>query len=165
MSIAALDWAFKQPIEKSSQKFVLVAMANYASEAGETYPSIARLCFDTGQDDRTIRKNIKALVKLGFLVPTGHFAGHRQQVPIYVIAPYLAATPPKNGSGPPLPKMRVTPPKNVPRPLPKMGVEPSLNQKQPPERFAEKRKSQEPDPEKTERLKALADFASRPWRP
>ncbi len=35
MSIAALDWAFKQPIEQSSMKFVLVALANYAGPNGE----------------------------------------------------------------------------------------------------------------------------------
>ena len=50
MSIATLDWAFKQPIEKSSLKFVLVALANYSGPSGECYPSIPTLAFDTGQN-------------------------------------------------------------------------------------------------------------------
>jgi hypothetical protein len=34
MSIAAVDWAFRQTVGGSALKFLLVAMANYADEDG-----------------------------------------------------------------------------------------------------------------------------------
>lgn len=96
MSIAALDWAFKQPIEQSSLKFVLVALANYAGADGTCYPSAIRLSFDTGQDDKTVRRNLRELAKLNFIQDTGRRAGRTKQIPVFILTPY--ANLPENGS-------------------------------------------------------------------
>jgi DNA-binding transcriptional ArsR family regulator len=67
MSVQALSWAFKQPIEHGP-KFVLVALANYASEDGECWPSQATIARMTGMDPRTVRRHLADLEQGGYLV-------------------------------------------------------------------------------------------------
>lgn len=68
MSNRALTWAFDQDIQPSGAKFVLVALADHANEAGYCYPSQARLAFDTGQTDRAVRTHLATLEERGILV-------------------------------------------------------------------------------------------------
>jgi DNA-binding transcriptional ArsR family regulator len=70
MSIQAVGWAMKSGPKECGRKFLLVALANYADEEGECWPSIARLAQDTAQDRRTVQRHLRALEDDGFLERT-----------------------------------------------------------------------------------------------
>lgn len=69
MSVDCLSWAFKLTDDRlsSSQKFVLVALANYADEDGSCFPSIRLLARMTGLKDRAVQYAIRALEECGYL--------------------------------------------------------------------------------------------------
>ncbi len=67
MSYNATDWAFKQPIEDSGAKLVLLAICHHADAKGEAFPSYARINELTGIAKRTITRKISLLVELGLL--------------------------------------------------------------------------------------------------
>jgi len=71
VSISALNNAFKADIKKSSLKFILVAMADYANEEGEAYPSIQTLNNKTSLNRKTIISGLMQLESLGYLKNTG----------------------------------------------------------------------------------------------
>lgn len=65
MSFQAMTWAISQKLP-TRDKFVLLILANYASnERGDCYPSINRLCDDTGMTRNTVIEAIKALEEAG----------------------------------------------------------------------------------------------------
>jgi DNA-binding transcriptional ArsR family regulator len=66
MSIDATRWAWQQPVT-STQKLVLLSLADRANEHHVCYPSIARLCNDTGLHRETIMGALKSLFDLGLL--------------------------------------------------------------------------------------------------
>lgn len=61
MSIAAINWAFKQPL-KDSQKFVLVALADYSGKNNQCWPTMDKLAEKCGMAKRTVITHINALV-------------------------------------------------------------------------------------------------------
>lgn len=95
MSVHAISWAMKQPVARSSEKFVLVCLANYASESGLCYPSIAALESDTAQDRKTVIRGLQTLVADGWIEDTGKRTGATKQIPVYRIR---FDNSPKNGS-------------------------------------------------------------------
>lgn len=96
MSIEAMNMAFAMDIKPSSLKFVLVVLGNYANENNLAYPSIPTLAKKTGQDDKTVRKNLQKLIDLGFITDTLHRVGKTKQVVVY----HLNLNTPKNGTLP-----------------------------------------------------------------
>ncbi|MDE7240284.1 helix-turn-helix domain-containing protein [Desulfovibrio sp.] len=56
MSIDAMNWAWRQRNLTVGQKLVLLALADRASETHTCWPSMTRLCQDTGLSDRGIQK-------------------------------------------------------------------------------------------------------------
>ena len=110
MSIRAISWALSAKVDRSSTKFVLVAMCNYANEFGECYPSAKQLSDDTAQDIKTVESNLKRLREMGFIEDTGERRGNTKQVIVYRI------THPKTGD------VKVeTPPKLVELNAPEIG--------------------------------------------
>ncbi|MEA9551715.1 helix-turn-helix domain-containing protein [Xanthomonas campestris] len=92
MSVEAITWALKQPVDKSSAKFVLVVLANCAGgDNWEAYPSVAYLAEATGQDRKTVLTNMARLVAAGLIRDTGHRRGTTNQVIVYRINPSSAA--------------------------------------------------------------------------
>ncbi len=87
MSVNALAWALRVQSLRSSTKFVLVALCNYANEFGECYPSAKQLAQDTCQDIKTIESNLRILREMGLIVDTGHRRGATKQVIVYRIVP------------------------------------------------------------------------------
>ena len=87
MSIRAVSWALSSRVDRSSTKFVLVALCNYANEFGECYPSAKQLSDDTAQDIKTIEANLKRLRDMGLLIDTGARRGSTKQVIVYRINP------------------------------------------------------------------------------
>jgi hypothetical protein len=83
VSIPALAYAFKLDMPKSSEKFLMVCLANYADEFGFCYPSILRLEQDTCCDRKTLIKNIKNLQDAGLLMDTGKRVGVTGSIPVY----------------------------------------------------------------------------------
>lgn len=104
MSIEHLNAAFKSTVKPSARKFVLVALADYANEAGLAYPSIQTLSNKTGQNRKTILKHLSALVIEGHIADTGQRVGRTKSIVKYLIN--IQAVPkaaqlssPKNGTG------------------------------------------------------------------
>ena len=85
MSISALNNAFKADIKKSSLKFILVAMADYANEEGEAYPSIQTLNNKTSLNRKTIIAGLMQLETLGYLKNTGKKVGRTNSISVWQI--------------------------------------------------------------------------------
>lgn len=68
MSIEAIAWAFKQPIENSNEKFVLVALADNADTFGICFPSYKHIHQKTGISLRTIKRCVQSLVDQGIII-------------------------------------------------------------------------------------------------
>lgn len=68
---ATTDWALRQPLDKSSTKFVLFAMAWKAGGIGRCCASTADISEMTGQDRKTVMENIKRLSEIGLITDTG----------------------------------------------------------------------------------------------
>lgn len=86
MSYEAMSWAMAQPVEKSSAKFVLVAMANCVNgEAAEMlcWPSTQHLADATAQDRKTVMDNVRRLRDAGYIEDTGERKGATGQVAVY----------------------------------------------------------------------------------
>lgn len=84
MSVEAISWALKQPIQQSSAKFVLVVIANCADGKDfVAWPSTAYLAEATGQDRKTVMKNVALLRDLGVITDTGERKGETKQIPVY----------------------------------------------------------------------------------
>lgn len=66
MSNEALTWAFKQDLP-TVQKFVLVALADYADEAGTCFPSHRKTAERIGASRSTVRRAITELTNKGYL--------------------------------------------------------------------------------------------------
>lgn len=83
MSIGAMAWVLKLEVGRSSEKFILVCLANYADERGICYPSTETLVRDTGQDRKTVTLNLQRLCESGLLRDTGRRIGVTGRVPVY----------------------------------------------------------------------------------
>ncbi len=58
MSIDATRWAWTAPVNNSSQRLVLLSLADRAGEEHTAWPSIERLAKDTVLDKKTVQKVI-----------------------------------------------------------------------------------------------------------
>ena len=68
MSIDAIKWAFDQNIKsKGHEKFILVALADYANEDGFCYPAISTLCKKVSSSREAVCQGIKKLIAGGFI--------------------------------------------------------------------------------------------------
>lgn len=67
MSIEALSWAFNLDLPSSGAKLTLLALANYANEAGEAYPSQKSMAEKTCLCERAIRTHLVTLEGLGII--------------------------------------------------------------------------------------------------
>lgn len=83
MSFQAICWAFNQKLERSSAKFVLVCLANYANESFEAYPSTETLSELTAMDRKTVIDRLDDLCITGLIRDTGRRVGLTKQVKVY----------------------------------------------------------------------------------
>lgn len=67
MSVSAMKWAFDQKGVTSTEKLVLLALADHADDAGRCWPSVARMEEMTALSERSIRKAIQTLEEKGAL--------------------------------------------------------------------------------------------------
>lgn len=84
MSVEALSWALRQPVQHSSAKFVLVVLADCADKLnGTAWPSMSHLCEATSQDRKTVIANIARLKEAGYIEDSGERKGSTKQVVVY----------------------------------------------------------------------------------
>ena len=83
MSFQAISWALTQDIPRTSEKFLLVMLANYADKDGYCYPSIERLAQELSQNRKTVIKSIKSLIESGLLRDSGRRIGATKSVVVY----------------------------------------------------------------------------------
>jgi len=84
VSVEAITWALKQPIPQSSAKFVLVVLANQAnSDTSLAFPSLAYMADATGQDRKTVIRNLARLCEWKLIEDTGERHGRTKQVIVY----------------------------------------------------------------------------------
>ena len=67
MSLDATRWAWQQRVGRSTEKLVLLSLADRANEKHECYPSIERLALDTGCNRKTVMDAIKRLEDQGLV--------------------------------------------------------------------------------------------------
>jgi DNA-binding transcriptional regulator YhcF (GntR family) len=84
MSFQAMAWALKQP-GKTNEKFLLIVIANYADERGQAWPSIERLCADTGMSRATVQRTLRKLEKSGFVTCHKRIKGRLQTSNLYAL--------------------------------------------------------------------------------
>ena len=82
MSIDATRWAWTAPVCNSSQRLVLLSLADRASEHHTAWPSIERLAKDTVLDKKTVQKVLSDLIKSGLVVDTGERTGPTKRVKV-----------------------------------------------------------------------------------
>lgn len=80
MSIDATRWAWTAPVNNSSQRLVLLSLADRAGEDHTAWPSIDRLAKDTALDKKTVQKVILELISLGLVKDTGDRTGPTKRV-------------------------------------------------------------------------------------
>ncbi|MEG2446941.1 MAG: helix-turn-helix domain-containing protein [Acinetobacter sp.] len=83
MSVDATRWAWLAPVKSSTQRLVLLSLADRAGEYHTCFPSIARITKDTKLNRKTIMKVIGELISLGLVEDTGHKKGATKQVIVY----------------------------------------------------------------------------------
>ncbi len=79
-----MTWAYAQKM-KSSVKFVLVTLCDYADAEYRLWPSIADLVEKTCMDRKTVMSAIAELEENGYLVDTGERTGKTRQVKVYFV--------------------------------------------------------------------------------
>lgn len=97
MSVEAITWALNLKVERSTAKFVLVALANCANNDMTCWPSVQYLSDATCQDRKTVLENIKRLKEAGYIVDTGMRRGQSGQVIVYILKNPENGTVPKTG--------------------------------------------------------------------
>jgi hypothetical protein len=86
MSFDALAWAAKQRPGNLAAKMVLLALANYANEHGEAYPSTAAVADFGDMNHKTATAALDRLEALGLIVDTGRKAGRSGQIKVYSLS-------------------------------------------------------------------------------
>ncbi|EXH48601.1 helix-turn-helix domain protein [Acinetobacter baumannii 1412924] len=102
MSLDASIWAFKAEVKTSSQRLVLLALADRAGESHKCYPSIKRMVKDTLLNRKTIIKVLDELEAGSFIKFTGEITGNG--VKVYQLIGVMGreeenVISPKNGTG------------------------------------------------------------------
>jgi len=83
VSFDALSWAAKQKPGNLAAKMVLLALANYANEAGEAYPSTAAIAEFGDMNHKTATVALDRLEALGLIADTGRKSGRSGQIKVY----------------------------------------------------------------------------------
>lgn len=94
MSIEALGWAIRQPVFPSNRKFVLVLLANYASDDWLSFPSVTTISSGTGLKRETVAKAIDSLIEDGFLKDTGKRCGDTGRIKVLELSGKVPNCPP-----------------------------------------------------------------------
>lgn len=96
MSIKLMAWVWENGPEKQAHRFVLIALADYANDAGECWPAVATIAAKTCLSERGVRQIIRELEAGGWL--TTRIGSGRGGANVYTVN---VPRPPNIGSGKP----------------------------------------------------------------
>lgn len=68
MTMQAINWALETKTGGPVTKLLLMTLANYANEQGESYPSLVRLAEETEQSTAAVKRNLGKLIERGLIV-------------------------------------------------------------------------------------------------
>ena len=97
MSLEAMIWALNAPIDRAGEKLLLIALANYANEQGESYPSQPSIAVMTSQGERTVRRLLKSLQDAGWIKTVPRGAPGRYKSDLHLLNLNRTDTPGQNG--------------------------------------------------------------------
>ena len=80
MSLDATIWAWKAEVESSTQRLILLSLADRAGEDHKCYPSIMRMVKDTKMNRKTIIKVLDDLEQKALIKFTGSIVGNGVKV-------------------------------------------------------------------------------------
>lgn len=80
MSVDATIWAWSVDVSKSTERLVLLSLADRADEDCLCFPSMQRISNDTLLDIKTVKKVISDLIEKGLIFDTGERKGATQRV-------------------------------------------------------------------------------------
>jgi len=83
MSLRAILWAFDQEVYPASNKFVLVALANFCNDECVSYPSAESIGKLTSLHPETVGIALDKLVKQGIIVDTGRTTGNTGRIKVF----------------------------------------------------------------------------------
>jgi len=86
VSNVALTWAFSARVGRSSEKFILVCLANYADDDGICFPCQAAIAEATALDRKTVIAGLRRLVQAGAVSDTGKRRGETRQIAVMKLA-------------------------------------------------------------------------------
>lgn len=113
MSFQAMTWALKQKLPTPHERWILVAIANYANENFEAWPSKAKIADDTGYSQSTICKYLASLEAAGIIAVVERFVDGGQVTSIIKLMACPPDGPPVRATDTPSPSR--TKPLSVPR--------------------------------------------------
>src|SRR5262245_9186144 len=82
MSVKAIAWAFQQEMF-TSDKFVLVAIAECANDTWLAWPSVTLLSRKVCLDHRTVQRAVARLIETSHIIDTGQRLGRTNQVRVF----------------------------------------------------------------------------------
>ena len=91
MSVRAISWAMRLPVKPSSKKFVLLCLADYSTDTGLTYPSLATMRDATGLGDDAIKSALESLCLDKIITDTLKRAGDQKDIVVYQLNPVKEA--------------------------------------------------------------------------
>ena len=125
MSVKIMSQVWPLPLT-STQKLVLLALADNCNDRGECYPSISNLSEKTGLSDRGVQKVISELEKMGFVSRSMRYG----RSTLYTLTPERGSPPNVVHPEPcsPTPEPCSPPPPNVVHPTPERGSPITVNE-------------------------------------
>lgn len=75
VSFEATKWAWKAPVKKSSQRLVLLALADRAGKDRTMWPTIECIAEDTNLNEKTVQSVLGQLMKMGLVKDTNKRKG------------------------------------------------------------------------------------------
>ena len=83
MSLHAQIWALESDTKPSARKFLLFALANFATERNKSYPTVAALCKMTAQNAATVEAGLEGLIADGRISDTLQRVGNEKEIRVF----------------------------------------------------------------------------------
>lgn len=92
MSLKASAWAWCVPVEKASERLVLLALADRADDKGYCYPSVKDICERTSLDRKAVFRALSTFSDRGVVTVQKRKGVHANSYTLAVDCPFLGST-------------------------------------------------------------------------
>lgn len=92
MSLKASAWAWCVPVEKASERLVLLALADRADDKGYCYPSVKDICERTSLDRKAVFRALSTFSDRGVVTVQKRKGVHANSYTLAVDCPFLCST-------------------------------------------------------------------------